>query len=213
MHDSGYMDDAALALRLLVVLVLAAALVGKLSGPVAVREFRVMLRSLGLRGGWVSWAQGGVIAAEAIVVVLGPWPRTGPAAMVVATGLFAVLTGGVAFAVRRRVTASCRCFGGGGGQLRRLHVVRNAVLTLVSAVAATASAMAPGHRVGLPAVVLCVVVAGVVTTVVVRIEDIVALFADPPPPGSARRVGAAGSARPSPRPVGPSSAAPVGQDQ
>lgn len=156
---------------------LAAALVGKLSGPAAVREFQGMLRALGLRG---PWAGAGVIAGEATVVGLGPWSPTGLLAMLVATGLFAVLTGGVAYAVRRRVTAPCRCFGASGGQLTRLHVVRNATLTAVAAAASETTALAPGHPVALPATLVCVVIAAVATAVVVRIEDITALFVDAP---------------------------------
>src|SRR5690242_6510066 len=124
------MEVLALGLRLWIVLVLAAALVGKLWKRAAWREFREMLATIGVPPRLVGATAVAVAAVEATVVALGPWPRTAPVGMAVATGLFLAFTVGVAVVVRRGIAAACRCFGAGGTRLRRLHVVRNAVLAV-----------------------------------------------------------------------------------
>jgi hypothetical protein len=173
------MDVVALALRWWIVLVCLAAVVGKLRGRAAVGEFGAMLVAIRVPPRLVLPVGAAIIGAELLVVGLGPWPRTGVAGMAVAVALFAVFTAGVARAVRHRVTAPCRCFGGGGGQLSTVHVVRNAVLTAVAAVAGAVSAIT-ADSVTLAAAVIGVLAAGVAAALIVRWEDLAALFVDPP---------------------------------
>ncbi len=174
------MDTVALALRLWIVLVLLAAVAGKLRGRTAWRQFRDMLSAVGVPGRWVTATGVTVTGVEALCVVVGPWPVTGAAGLAVATALFVAFTAGVAIAVRRGVAAACRCFGASGGQLRRLHIVRNAALTVVAAAAAVTSAIAPRHGVDLPALALCLVTAAVAAMVVVRLEDLADLLGPAP---------------------------------
>jgi len=177
------MEILALGLRLWIVLVLLAAVVGKVRRRAAWGEFRNMLAAIGVPARLVGATAVTVAAVEATVVALGPWPRTAPVGMALATALFLAFTAGVAVVVRRRITAACRCFGAGGTQLRRLHVVRNAVLTVAAGVAAVASAVASGP-VSLPAVLLCLVAGGVAAVLVAQLEDLVGLFSDARPVAS-----------------------------
>ena len=72
-----------------------------------------------------------VVGAEVLVVVLllTEWALLG---YLLAAGLLLVFVIEISRSLRHDVPVSCRCFGGRGGQLGRRHVVRNALLALVS---------------------------------------------------------------------------------
>jgi hypothetical protein len=135
----------ALALRLILAAVCLAAVAGKLAGPRSIRAFAGTLSAVGVPSRLVPAVGTAVVGTELSIATLAPWPATGLAGSLLAVGLFAVLTAGVARAVSRGTTATCRCFGGRGRRLNRGHVARNAALTAVAmAAAVTASSGAPG---------------------------------------------------------------------
>jgi hypothetical protein len=92
-----------------------------------------------------------------------------------ASVLFAVLTAGVARAVRAGTTASCRCFGSRGGRLSGVHVSRNAFLTVVAALA-TALTLAAPDRPDLPGIVLATAAAALLSLLIRYWEDLAAVF-------------------------------------
>jgi hypothetical protein len=92
-----------------------------------------------------------------------------------ASVLFAVLTVGVARAVRGGTTATCRCFGSRGGRLSGVHVTRNAVLTAVATLATALSLAAPGAP-DLPGVALAAAAAVLLSVLIRYWEDLAVVF-------------------------------------
>lgn len=82
-----------------------------------------------------------VTAGEAAVCVLVAAPVRGAATagFLVAAALLTAFTVGIAKAVRRGVTAPCRCFGASSTPLGTPHLVRNAVLWAVALAGALAA--------------------------------------------------------------------------
>ncbi|MFD0823666.1 MauE/DoxX family redox-associated membrane protein, partial [Micromonospora zhanjiangensis] len=92
-----------------------------------------------------------------------------------ATALLAAFTVTVAVVLRRGTPASCRCFGeAAAAPFGRHHLVRNVALTVVAGTGGYASIAAPGTTIW--TIVLCVPLAVVGALVVLRLDDIVALF-------------------------------------
>jgi hypothetical protein len=92
-----------------------------------------------------------VIAAELAIWTLLAVPGrvTALAGFLVAAGLLAAFSVGIAVAVRRDVRASCRCFGTSTARLGPRHVVRNVVLAVLAVLGTTATAWrAPVHVTG-----------------------------------------------------------------
>lgn len=122
------------------------------------------------------------------VVISAAWAvQIAVLSMLLAFGLLGVLTGGIVMALRRRSTASCACFGASDRPLSWRHVLRNSLMQLVGVFGVVIAAAAT------PAVVVDPVGAGlagavgvVVAVVLIRLDDIVELFA---PTGSAGRAG------------------------
>jgi hypothetical protein len=124
-----------------------------------------------------------VVAAEAGVPVLLAIPTTAPAGGMVAVALLTLLTGTVWLAVRRRPGAVCRCFGPGGTPLGYRHVVRNMVLLAVSVLGLAAGGTGSGGAVPLAAA------AGLVgALIVIRLDDLLSLFATPTSPTTDRSI-------------------------
>ncbi|MFD9858077.1 MauE/DoxX family redox-associated membrane protein [Streptomyces alboflavus] len=123
-----------------------------------------------------------VIAGEAAVCVLLAAPARGAttAGLLVAAALLTAFTVGIAAALRRGVTAPCRCFGASSTPLGTLHLVRNAVLcalALAGALAAPTAADAP------PGSALVAGVAGLVAgALVTQLDHLLALFRPLPAP-------------------------------
>jgi hypothetical protein len=97
------------------------------------------------------------------------------AGLVLAVGLFCVLTVAVWRAVARRTGAVCRCFGAARAVLSRRHVVRNALLLLAAALGLL-SVMDTATGV---ATVLAGAVGAVGAVLVIRFDDLAELFAGP----------------------------------
>nr|WP_087887329.1 MauE/DoxX family redox-associated membrane protein [Streptomyces alboflavus] len=128
-----------------------------------------------------------VIAGEAAVCVLLAAPARGAttAGLLVAAALLAAFTVGIAAALRRGVTAPCRCFGASSTPLGTLHLVRNTVLcalALAGALAAPTAESAP------PGGALVAGGAGLVAgALVTQLDHLLALFR--PLPATPRTAG------------------------
>jgi len=137
----------------------------KLRSGQAYRAFRAGLAATAL----VSRPLTGLAAA---VLVTAEMAATG----LCAAALMAVLTAGVAVAVRRGVTAPCACFGSGGrAPLGGVHLARNAYLLAVL-VTGVASAGLQRWQPGVAAAVLAASAGGVSALLLTRLDDVAALF-------------------------------------
>jgi hypothetical protein len=167
-----------LGCRCVVGLVFLASVVGKLRGRKAYAGFVVAAGRLG--PGWVvsrvpaGVLAGGVIAAEAAVLVLVVLPGMAWAGFVLAGLLALAFAAAVLAALRRGDRAPCNCFGGSTRPVGGVHLVRNVVLAAAAGVGlAASSAAGPLEPAG---VVVAVVVGGVVAAVVVTADDVAELF-------------------------------------
>lgn len=188
--------------RCLLALVFLASAAGKLTGRHAFRAFADSLRTMDLLPTrLVVPVAGAVVAAEAAVpplllvplVPLLPVPPpdaatastgstvtdVGPVLSTVGFALAAALllgfTVAVATVLRRGTSASCRCFGQATtAPFGRHHLVRNVVLIVIAATGGYAALVDPGRSVGTAVVSVPLAVLGAL--VVVRLDDIVALF-------------------------------------
>jgi hypothetical protein len=156
-------------------LVFAVSGLSKLAGRRAFDGFVAELRATRLVGARARPVAAAVVAAELAVATALAVPQTRTAGLAAAAGLLAVLTAGVAVTVRRRVRATCRCFGATGSQLGAVHVVRNASLCTVAAAAAV---LTPGiPPAGLPVFAVGAVAGAVLALLIIRLDDVAALFA------------------------------------
>ncbi|MGW5559222.1 MauE/DoxX family redox-associated membrane protein [Micromonospora sp. NPDC003944] len=177
-----------LTARLLLALVFVVAVVGKLRTRAGFAEFVASVRQFGVPARWAPPAARVAVATEAAVVVLLAVGRTVPAGLLLATGLLGVLTAAIVGALRRGARPACRCFGAGDAPIGARHVVRNLALTTVALLGLLGWATASGPP-SAPTVLLAVGVAVPLAAVVVRLDDVVALFAPTPSraPRPARR--------------------------
>jgi hypothetical protein len=164
--------------RVLLLGVFVVALAGKLRRRAAFDEFRRSIAELRvLPRNWSLAAALAVTAAEAAIIVLLGLPYTVLPGFGLAAVLLVVFTTGIVLALRRGQRAPCRCFGASAAPLGPAHVVRNLILTaagvtgLIAAFAAGTAGVQPGGI----AVTLAAAAVGVL--IVVRLDDLVALFA------------------------------------
>src|SRR5690606_8348826 len=123
------MSQLLVATTIVVWLVFAGAVVGKLRSRARLREFRQSLVATGLvPRRWATGAATTVLAAETATLALLLLPGTTPVGFALATVVMAGFSTGVWLVVRRGGRADCRCFGGAGGPLNRLHLGRNLAL-------------------------------------------------------------------------------------
>ena len=149
--------------RCLVGAVFLVAAIGKLRGY---RAFRESLRAMRIP----PWIAGPVVAAEfAVPGLLVVEVRAG---FVLAALLLAAFT----LAIRLAAPAACHCFGT-VSPLGRRHLVRNAVL----AAAAVTGVVVAGSPMTVPAIILGGPLGLLGAVIVVRLDDLVALFTPAPP--------------------------------
>ncbi|MCX4822353.1 methylamine utilization protein MauE [Streptomyces sp. NBC_01142] len=172
------------ACRILLIGVFLVAVVGKFRGRAAFEEFAKSIADLRLLSRRLSTAAAAAVAVtELAVLALLAVPPTAPAGFALAAVLLLVFTTGIALALRRGRRAPCRCFGASAAPLGPVHVVRNLILALAGAaglglsLTEGAGAWWPEH-VGGTAVALTTAAIGVL--LVVRLDDLMALFATPP---------------------------------
>ncbi|AVT35852.1 hypothetical protein C6W10_04565 [Plantactinospora sp. BB1] len=180
--------------RWLLVLVFLASAGSKVRGRAAFRAFADSLRAMALLPSRVVVPLAvAVTAAEAAVpLLLVPLPvaEVTTVGFALAAALLAAFTVAVAAVLRRGTRVSCRCFGeAAAAPFGRQHLARNVVLTVVAGIGGYASL--GGTRMTVGTVVLAVPLAVVGALVVVRLDDIVALFLPGTPAGGAARRGTA----------------------
>lgn len=173
------MSHLLLFTRCLLALVFAASAVSKLRGRHAFGEFAESLRDMRLLPSWAVRPIATVVAlAEAAVpplLIPLPFSVLTTAGFVLAGLLLSGFTVAVATVLRRKVSATCRCFGGStAAPFGRHHVVRNLLLTACAAAGAYASATEAPTTVS--AAALAVPFAAVAALIVIRLDDLVALF-------------------------------------
>ncbi|MFF8957136.1 MauE/DoxX family redox-associated membrane protein [Streptomyces sp. NPDC014894] len=183
------MTYVVLACRILLFGVFLAALVGKVRGRAAFREFAASIVALRLLPARASRAVAiAVTAAEAVIAALLVPNATAPLGLALAVLLLLAFTAGIVLALRRGRSAPCRCFGASVTPLGPVHVVRNLLLAaagvagLTAAVAGAAGGLPPHAAGGAVASVAALVI----LLLVVRLDDLVALFAPAPPAGAVR---------------------------
>jgi Methylamine utilisation protein MauE len=111
----------------------------------------------------------GEVAVPPLLLVAPVWGLS------VAWVLLLVLNAGVFFIVRRRLAVRCRCFGA-AGQLGIRHLVRNLALLGVATTGLVMAAFRTDTRAAWPGVLLAAGVATVLSTLVIRYDDIIELF-------------------------------------
>ncbi|WP_406329345.1 MauE/DoxX family redox-associated membrane protein [Streptomyces sp. NBC_00203] len=165
----------AVVCRVFVGVVFAASASGKLRGRKAFGEFAAGLGAMRVMpGGWVRPAAAAVAGTEAAVAVLLAVPAVTAAGMGLAVLLLAVFTGAIALVLRRGTQASCPCFGAAATPFGVRHLARNGVLV---AVAVTGLATTGPGSVAAGGVLLAVLTGAVAASLVVRLDDVIDLFA------------------------------------
>jgi hypothetical protein len=172
---------AALTCRVLLIGVFAVAAGSKLVRH-GFAEFEVSTgRLLPVRwSGWRRPSAVGVLAGEVATVGLLVWSVTAPVGFGLALGLSLAFAAGIGAALRRKERAPCRCFGVSVAPLGRTHLARNAAVGAAAVAGLALTSLVPqgaGHPAG---VVLAVLVGAVLAALVVRMDDLVALFAPLP---------------------------------
>jgi hypothetical protein len=173
------MDLVEIGCRSLIAVVFLASAAGKLRGRRAYADFVAATRRLvpGTAAAGHRRIAAAVVAVEVLVPPLLAFPATTPAGFALAGSSLAVFTVAILAALRRGERAPCNCFGASSAPLGRGQVYRNLLLGLVvvlgaGAAVSTSTNAAPGAAgtalAGLTGVVLALVV--------VRGDDIVALF-------------------------------------
>jgi hypothetical protein len=117
-----------------------------------------------------------VLAGEAATAGLLAWPVTAPAGLGLAVVLSLGFAAGIGGALRRREQAHCHCFGASTTPLGRTHLARNGAMAGVALAGLALPQLSPGpvHPVGAG---LAVLVGLLLAALVVRMDDLVALFA------------------------------------
>ncbi|MFD8496967.1 MauE/DoxX family redox-associated membrane protein [Amycolatopsis sp. NPDC059657] len=170
------MSYAELFFRAFLLGVFLFAVLGKARGRAAFNEFVRSIQGLRLTPRkWSAHVAALVVAAEAVVVVLLAVPGTVVAGFGLAALLLIGMTGAIVVAIGTGRQAPCRCFGASVTPLGTAHVVRNLILLATAAgglgFAGSAGATEPGG------VVLALAAAVVGVLLVVRADDLMALFA------------------------------------
>lgn len=145
-------------------------------------EFRAATgRLLPVRwSGWRRPAAVGVLVAELATVGLLAWPPAVPVGFAMALGLGTAFSAGIVAALRRGERGPCRCLGASTTPLGGSHLARNGVVT-AAAVVGLVLAWLPEPVPASPAGIGLAAVAGLVlAALVVRMDDLVALFAPMP---------------------------------
>ncbi|MDQ2846400.1 MAG: methylamine utilization protein MauE [Actinomycetota bacterium] len=172
------MQYLALACRAAIVVVFAMAVAGKVLGRGAFAEFTrsivgmnaVPHRAAGL-------AARATVLGEGLTVVLVvlPWRVTGALGCALAAGLTLLFSLVIMRSLRQGNRAPCRCFGRSSTPLGRRHLVRNAILLVVSLIGAAASLF--GDSLQLSGALVGVVAGLFVGLIVAGFDDLAQLVA------------------------------------
>lgn len=139
------MEFVSATCQTLLVLVFAAAVVGKVRNAASFTAFTDAVAVLGrvpaARAGALAVA---IVGSEAVISLLLVAPRFRGAGLLAAAGLLSAFTYVVARAVRSGAPVSCQCFGASAGPVGPPQLVRNAVL-LAAVAAALPGLPGSGH--------------------------------------------------------------------
>ncbi|WP_433003598.1 MauE/DoxX family redox-associated membrane protein [Kribbella sp. CA-294648] len=163
------MESTGLTFRILLGVVFAVSLAGKLRGTGDFVEATRRLVPVRFAR-WDRPLSAAVAAVELAVIALLVFQPT--ASFVLAFGLLAAFTVALAAALRRGETAPCHCFGPGGTPLGRRHLGRNAVLLSIAALGLAFPATSPPIAELLPAATIAIAAA----LLVIRFDDLVELY-------------------------------------
>jgi methylamine utilization protein MauE len=170
-----------LACRLLIGLVLIASAASKLRSRDAYAAFVGSTRALVPAAGRVTPAvAAATVAAELGIALLLVPQATYRFAALAAVALLSAFTVALAAAVRRGVRTPCRCFGASAEPPGGVQLVRNAVLIVLAAVAASLPA---GDPVAAPGVAIAAFAAVTGAILVISADDL-AVLVRPVNPGS-----------------------------
>ncbi|MEV4483909.1 MauE/DoxX family redox-associated membrane protein [Micromonospora coxensis] len=179
-EEAYRMRHLELTARLLLALVFLAAVVGKLRTRSDFADFVATVGRFGVPARWTRPVAATAVAAEAAVVVLLVTPGAAPAGLALAVVLLATLTAALVATLRRGERPACRCFGAGDTPIGRRHVLRNLALGAVALLGLAAALGGDGGSPSTAAVLLATGVALPLAAVVIRLDDLVALFASAP---------------------------------
>ena len=163
-------------------LVLLVSALSKVRSSADYAEFVASVPAFGIPARWTRLFAVLTVTAEFVIAVLllasvfvGRWPAV--AGLVLAVGLFGVLTAAVWRAVARRSGAVCRCFGRARTTLAHRHVYRNAFLLAAALFGLAVSVVDDPAD---PAATWLAAAIGVIGAVlVVRFDDLADLVAGP----------------------------------
>ncbi len=168
------MEYLSLAGRVLLGVTFAVAAAGKVLGFRAFAADLARMRVLPRR--WVTIAAVLTVTAEAAVAPLLLAGRLVPVGAALAALLLTTFGAVIVVLLRRGQAASCPCFGRAATPLGARHLARNGLLLLAAALAVTGPA-APATAPGLAGVVAAVAAGVFLASLVIRLDDLTALFA------------------------------------
>jgi hypothetical protein len=125
----------------------------------------------------------GAIASLATTATGEAWRPVAVATLVVAAFLLTALTVGIALALRHGPGAACACFGTTERPLNAGHLVRDVVLLLTSVGGIVLATGADNRPTGLAGAIVAVAAGAVAGWLVVRLDDLIDLFASGPASG------------------------------
>ncbi|MFF1957379.1 MauE/DoxX family redox-associated membrane protein [Streptomyces sp. NPDC058220] len=178
----------ALGIRCLIGGVFLVSFLTKISGRTAFDQFTASVHGMRvLPAALVRPVAASVVAAEFAVCALLATPvrPAAPAGLLIAAGLLAAFTIGIARAVNRGAREPCRCFGASRVPLGPRHLARNAVLTLCAVLGAAAGlGTGPVHAGG----VSVAVAAGLLLAWLVIASDTILDLFQPLPKNAGHRI-------------------------
>jgi hypothetical protein len=178
-----------IGVRCLIGTVFLASCASKLIRRTAYRDFVASIVGMRLlRPGHVRGVAAAVVSGEVVVCVLMviPGPASHRIGFVLAGTLLLAFSAAILTVVRRRVTATCRCFGPSTVPLGGRHLARNAVLAISAGLGCAATFQDGPMDMG--ALVVAAFAGLVLGVLVVFLDDISELFA-PSEITQARRLG------------------------
>jgi hypothetical protein len=157
-----YLD---IACRACLILVFVVAAFGKLRSRTEFRAFAESLRPLG-----ADRAAGAVAAAEIATIALLALPSGW--GYVAAVAMLATFVAGIARLVRSEQRVTCNCFGTGGRELGRPHLIRNCLLSLVAVAGLAADLLTEIRLDSVPVAAIAAAGGAVISLIFIRWDDL-----------------------------------------
>lgn len=169
--------------RAVLAMVFLFAAANKLRGRHELAEFNIAVSAFGVPAVW-SWPIAvSIVALELAVAIAVAFDVTAGIGLCMAASLLLCFSVAIASALSRGVSTSCRCFGASTRPLGVRHIVRNAILLLITAAASAKFLLSPPMTSAdswNPAfMVLAAFSAVVVALLLIAFEDLAALVQPP----------------------------------